>query len=772
MNENSIGIILSKRLWDSILLKKTIQIEGTVADLLSKRGEELKLSVLFFNIEEIHVKERKGKAFMVQNSAIIDLGNQDIPSIVYNPNHYHQRSHKRTIFQLSRQENCTVINERAKLRNKHLLELISSNEDIKNLVPVSNEPIHSPIIFTILGQKKSRGTWHFPFFYAKDFNGQLQSYEEAWHLLPQMQMDQEQLKEKIHDASNIILKLIQFYYPGIYELGLRFFLNKKGDIKILSTVSIEKVLKDAASWDPIKYEELVSWPIELSSKLLESSVDPEMKREKLISLPECEEADHRSGELRLHEGTLRPLWVKLTVFQDSEPVLKFPSSIAAWLKKLPEVMKYGVKEEDCRSYLFEEDSGASNKNSYHQPHELFISNSLAETLRIPADLIFQIQVVQEKVILGPTVGLLLGEKNHLYNLSYMKKFTNRLGAYKRFGGVVFAFSTRSIDWDRKVAYGMMYDPIDNCWRYASTTIPAAIYRRNFHQNKTHLQKLVEMTDNQVFNSYHFKKSDLYLLKNEPIIEKYLPDTFLLEDPKELMELLVEKKKVILKPVSLSRGRGIFILEAAEKGHGFILTDYNFSPKVHHHIKDLQEFEGILKKLNVIHNGYLYQTYIPLLKVHNRSFDVRVVMQKYNRNRWLCTGIECRVAGENEELTNIARGGNAMTLEEAIKKTKKGLSFRQVHRSILNLSHKFCDLMDQGNEHFAEFGIDVALDEQGYPWLLEANIFPSFKGFKTLDYDTFLRIRFQPLFYAVQIQGFKIDDFMPVERKIDGKKIYF
>jgi hypothetical protein len=66
-------------------------------------------------------------------------------------------------------------------------------------------------------------------------------------------------------------------------------------------------------------------------------------------------------------------------------------------------------------------------------------------------------------------------------------------------------------------------------------------------------------------------------------------------------------------------------------------------------------------------------------------------------------------------------------------------------------------MDQRNEHFAEFGIDIALDEQGFPWILEANIYPSFKGFKTLNYDTYLKIRSQPMFYAVQIQGFQIHD---------------
>ncbi|MEH7484052.1 YheC/YheD family protein, partial [Neobacillus drentensis] len=211
------------------------------------------------------------------------------------------------------------------------------------------------------------------------------------------------------------------------------------------------------------------------------------------------------------------------------------------------------------------------------------------------------------------------------------------------------------------------------------------------------------------------------------------------------------------PVSLSRGRGIFILELNDETEGFSLYDYRNMTKVQHRLKDKEGLQVLLKEFGIFNQEYLFQTYIPLLKVNNRALDVRVVMQKYNKGKWQCTGIECRVAREDEDLTNIARGGEAMTLETVIKKTSQGLSYSLVYRNIVNLCQRFCRIMDQRNEHFSEFGIDIALDEVGFPWILEANIYPSFKGFKKLDYDKYLKIRNQPMFYAVQIQGFQILD---------------
>ncbi len=42
----------------------------------------------------------------------------------------------------------------------------------------------------------------------------------------------------------------------------------------------------------------------------------------------------------------------------------------------------------------------------------------------------------------------------------------------------------------------------------------ALYRRNFHQNKENIKQLMEITENKLFNSFHYKKSDLYLLQEE------------------------------------------------------------------------------------------------------------------------------------------------------------------------------------------------------------------------------------------------------------------
>jgi hypothetical protein len=62
-------------------------------------------------------------------------------------------------------------------------------------------------------------------------------------------------------------------------------------------------------------------------------------------------------------------------------------------------------------------------------------------------------------------------------------------------------------------------------------------------------------------------------------------------------------------------------------------------------------------------------------------------------------------------------------------------------------------MDQMGHHFAEFGLDIAVDENKAIWLIEANVFPSFKGFKKMDRNTYLAIRYMPLQYALSLTEF-------------------
>ena len=559
-----------------------------------------------------------------------------------------------------------------------------------------------------------------------------------------------------------ILELIKYYYPGVHEIGLQITYNQNRELKLKSVCSINHILKDLYDLKLELFEKTAQWSIELANetRIQTSEFDH--------ILNEIEEEDHSSQVMskdsrftkgfKIQNESLQINWIKLIVFEDEDLIMKFPKGIIKSAPIHPKVVQFGIIEQTCNFMSYEEPVFLKN-NSFSYPLEVFVSSELVRRMQIPMDFVYQMKFETEKVMIGPTIGFLLGEKNHFYNPEYMEKYNDRFSEYEKFGGLVIAFSTRSVDWDRKMVYGFIYDPMNNCWKYGSAPIPSTLYRRNFHQSQKSINQLKELTNNNLFNSYHFKKSDLCLLQNDPRIKKHVPTTQLLLEYDQLVDFIAENQKVIVKPVSLSRGRGILIIESNQLigEDGYTLNDYCDKVPVGHNINDSYQLKEMLNTLGVFKQGYLFQRYIPLLKVKDRPFDVRVVMQKYEYNKWKCTGIECRVAGEKQDLTNIARGGEAMTLFDVVYESKLALSYSQVYISILNLCYKFCVLMDKEQEHYGEFGLDIALDEAGYPWILEANIFPSFKGFKVMDYETYLKIRSQPLLYSVYLQGFKVVD---------------
>jgi hypothetical protein len=762
MDEKStMGIILSKQQWNR-LAQEELNDDDSYVLQYAKAGEELNFDVLFINIEGLLVNERKGNAIMIKDEEIVLLGFVDIPSIIYNPTNYHRKKNNRTIFELAQQTGVTLINEKNNIKNKHFLELIATHPALKDINLIAENQIPTSFSFYILGQKDCHHQWKTPIIYAKN-NDQVLTFKEAYLLLTGDHRMQEETQDYLYEVSHRILEIIHYYYPRIYEIGLQFVGMETGEIRIHSTCPIVTIVKDISYSNKKVAGMILKWPIDLANEIRELKND-----DKTMHTYSGEtEATVQVSNGELHDDNITPfirkssqlfenVWVKFKVFQDHEMIMKLPNRITESWREQPEIVKFGVNEQPCH-FVNYEDAIPLRQNSYQNPLELFVSDTLVESMYLPVDLVYQIQFSERKAIIGPTIGLLLGEKNHVYNLDYMEKFNDRFGEYHRYGGVTIAFSARSVDWEKRIAYGMIYDPVKKHWRYDSTPIPSTLYRRNFHQKKDNIRQLVDITNNNLFNSYHFKKSDLYLLKDTPEIKQHLPATFLLNNMEELIDFLIENKKIILKPVSLSRGRGIFILELNDETEGFSLYDYRNMTKVQHRLKDKEGLQVLLKEFGIFKQKYLFQTYIPLLKVNNRSLDVRVVMQKYNKGKWQCTGIECRVAREDEDLTNISRGGEAMTLETVIKKSSQDLSYSLVYRNIVNLCQRFCRIMDQRNDHFAEFGIDIALDEVGFPWILEANIYPSFKGFKKLDYDTYLKIRNQPMFYAVQIQGFQILD---------------
>lgn len=761
----TIGVLLSIKEWNH--LRRNKDTKNGIWHLFTEKAEEINLKVVYFTLQHVSLPLLKTEAIEIENSEI-KRQTIDIPSIIYNPTKLYQKKYIKQLRELSIHPELQIINEHHVIKKKNLFELIQAHSDLKEDVisETENEHNHPPVTFYVLGQKYSNREWEIPIIYVEDTSGQKQFLEDASPLLKELLKEPKDVKEIqkiLYEHSEKLLRIIHFYYPGIYEIGLQFSIKSNGHITFDSTCSFNIILKELYGWDQLLCQSIFETSLKVAKELMQQKINPEETNSQSQSHDLIRRNELFSGSVKESKKIKQILkdssyvWIKLRVYEDEEMTIKLPGELMKSQNSELNVLQFGIKEQPCT--IMKEGAVLLKNNTFNTPIEILISRSLLTKLHIPLNIVYQLHFSSEKVIIGPTIGLLLGEKNQLYNPSYMEKFSDRLGIYEKFGGLVMAFSSRSIDWEEKIAYGLIYDPVQKKWEYGIAPIPAAIYRRNFHQKPDRIKQLIELTNDKLFNSHHYKKSDLLLFQDEKKMKNHLPDTHLYKNMNEFIEFVNEKQKVILKPVSLSRGRGIFVIEKnAGESEGYILYDHRKGFRLQHLIPDAEGLKEMLSNLNIFHEKYLYQTYIPLLKVNNRPFDVRVVMQKYDKEHWNCTGIECRVAGENEVLTNIARGGEAMTLEEVVKETGIDLSFEKVQKGILKLCRKFCSLMDKKeNVHFAEFGLDIGLDQEGYPWIIEANIFPSFKGFKAMDLNTYLTIRYQPLIYAVHLQGFAVTE---------------
>ncbi len=113
-----------------------------------------------------------------------------------------------------------------------------------------------------------------------------------------------------------------------------------------------------------------------------------------------------------------------------------------------------------------------------------------------------------------------------------------------------------------------------------------------------------------------------------------------------------------------------------------------------------------------------------------------------------------------DLTKIweyERGGKALSVNRTLLLAfGPGIPAASIKKQVVEISSNICRCMDKTGELFAEFGLDIAVDKYGHLWFIEANVRPSFKGFKLMDYKNYLYICSRPIIYAVQLAGFESD----------------
>ncbi|MBB6634029.1 YheC/YheD family protein [Cohnella thailandensis] len=209
------------------------------------------------------------------------------------------------------------------------------------------------------------------------------------------------------------------------------------------------------------------------------------------------------------------------------------------------------------------------------------------------------------------------------------------------------------------------------------------------------------------------------------------------DRETLREMLHKYGMIYVKPVGGTFGRGVIRVEYSP-GSPDVYQFQSEENKFRFH-----DFDSMYDSLLIVKRktSYLAQQGIELLKYRKRRFDLRVMVQRNPKGHWETTGIIGRLAHPRKIVTNYHSGGTPMAIEILIAEHLRGHTTISAYRQKLgSLGVEVARALERRFPRIQEIGVDVAVDQNLKPWILEVNTLPDPFIFRKLkDRSAFRRI---------------------------------
>ncbi|MBD0378971.1 YheC/YheD family protein [Paenibacillus sedimenti] len=209
------------------------------------------------------------------------------------------------------------------------------------------------------------------------------------------------------------------------------------------------------------------------------------------------------------------------------------------------------------------------------------------------------------------------------------------------------------------------------------------------------------------------------LMQNPHIKEHLPATKKL-NKQSLSAMLSQFKTVYLKPNQGAFGVGVMQVRmlGPEKQQSY-RVHLGTVQKKFRSMNEVYAFV-LLKKVN---NDYLVQQGIDLLKWKKRPFDLRLMMTKQSDNTWQNKGFVGRAAASDKIVTNIRSGGTAQSIEELLGPYTNPSSQKKAIFKLNRLGSRICKQLEKNYPGIRLFGIDMGMDKNLKPWVIEVNTRP-------------------------------------------------
>jgi hypothetical protein len=382
-----------------------------------------------------------------------------------------------------------------------------------------------------------------------------------------------------------------------------------------------------------------------------------------------------------------------------------------------------------------------------------LSKNLSNNFILPDSIPYKIRFEGRNIYIGPVIGLLFATKHKTLTPEFLSTHKCYLLKYNDVKGLVFICSIEGINIENQTIKGYFYEPdSDGSWVEGEFPYPDALYRRVVIPNKKYEDLIVHMGD-RIFNTYFFNKWELWeCLSPYKEIKPYLPHTEKLTDTSILINMLKQYDSVYLKKASGERSLGIYRVRILENG-------YEFLDKMgkQYILANVEEISNFLKSVINKNGSYIVQQEIKEKKIENRSFDMRVILQKDENKEWSCTSMIARFGNTGGITSNIWLSSMAMRGKEALKRifnlTEEEAIMKE--KDIINVCSKACEILNKSIGHYGDLGIDVIIDENQKVWILEINKlhYHLYPMYALKDRQMYLDVVSTPLRYASALAEF-------------------
>lgn len=367
---------------------------------------------------------------------------------------------------------------------------------------------------------------------------------------------------------------------------------------------------------------------------------------------------------------------------------------------------------------------------------VYFSSSLFTMLRLPINsLSLQIKIINEEIFFGPVIAVVTSLSKEGAIPPSLSDFCKEMHDYCREIGGLF-FVTTFKHWHSQECFG--YVMKDGDFEYDHVPLPNVIHNR-VHSRKKENGAAFEKFEEDIlslgipfFNQHFLDKWFVHEhLSQYEHLTPFLPMTYYLKNKEDLMNALSAHRSLFLKPINGSQGKKIFkvqersgtyLVDSAETGEREIYDNFT---------KLYKSLYPKFKKRN-----YLLQETLSLKEIDNRPFDFRILCHRKQEDKWGITSMVARVSKESGFVSNLSQGGDLMPIKDLLQTFYSHREMKHLLELLRELSLEICHCLCAQNEGlYGEFGLDLALDEDGSLWLIEVNTKPSKRFFLTENGQT-------------------------------------